>query len=356
MVNLTEKERIDVLIMVGYGDRKRTQVEVVALFNEVYPNRPPISQSSVSKIIKKYSDTGSVKDKPRSGRLKSVTESDAALNVLLAIEENPRQSREDLARDYDISVRSVGRILRKEKFHPFKIHLTQELTEDDFDRRIEFSETMRGIWEQNPNFVNQILFSDEATFTLHGHVNRHNCRYWAQHNPHWMMQVHTQRPQKLNVWMGIVGDAFIGPFFIEGNLTSEKYLDLLRDSVLPALQNLYGDYQHVWFQQDGAPPHFGLQVRLFLNNVFPHRWIGRRGEIEWPARSPDMNPCDFFLWGHLKNEVYKERPNNLGALRDRILGTVRAVRQETFGNVRREFLERLNLCLVNNGRHFEHLL
>ena len=118
MVNLTEKERTDILIMVGYGDKKRTQAEVVALFNEVYPNRPPISQSTVSKIIKKYSDTVSVKDKARSGRSKSVSESEAALNVLLAVEENPRQSREDLARDYDISVRSVGRILGKEKFHP----------------------------------------------------------------------------------------------------------------------------------------------------------------------------------------------------------------------------------------------
>ena len=31
------------------------------------------------------------------------------------------------------------------------------------------------------------------------------------------------------------------------------------------------------FQQDGAPPHWGLIVRDFLNETFPNRWIGRNG-------------------------------------------------------------------------------
>ena len=32
--------------------------------------------------------------------------------------------------------------------------------------------------------------------------------------------------------------------------------------------------------------------------------MGRRGSHEWPARSPDLTPCDFFLWGWLKEQVY----------------------------------------------------
>jgi hypothetical protein len=41
------------------------------------------------------------------------------------------------------------------------------------------------------------------------------------------------------------------------------------------------------------------------------RWIVRRGSIELPARSPNLSPLDFFLWGHLKNKIYKEKPQNL---------------------------------------------
>ena len=59
-------------------------------------------------------------------------------------------------------------------------------------------------------------------------------------------------------------------------------------------------------------------VRSWLDRKFPDRWIGRRGPIEWPARSPDLSPPDFFLWGYLKNIVYKDRPPNISALRERI--------------------------------------
>ncbi|EZA48673.1 hypothetical protein X777_13179, partial [Ooceraea biroi] len=48
-----------------------------------------------------------------------------------------------------------------------------------------------------------------------------------------------------------------------------------------------------------------------LNESFPDRWIGRGGRISWPARSPDLMPLDFFLWGHLKNEVATVRGNTL---------------------------------------------
>jgi hypothetical protein len=40
--------------------------------------------------------------------------------------------------------------------------------------------------------------------------------------------------------------------------------------------------------------------------------------MEWPSRSPDLIPLDFFLWAHLKSQVYINRPNNLQDLIERI--------------------------------------
>jgi hypothetical protein len=67
----------------------------------------------------------------------------------------------------------------------------------------------------------------------------------------------------------------------------------------------------MWFQHDGAPAHFSAQTQQHLNTQFPDRWLGRSGPVSWPARSPDLNPLDFFLWGHLKETVYSVQPTDM---------------------------------------------
>lgn len=297
MVQLSQRQRTEILMMIGFGDRRRTQLEVCNLFNQRYPNRIPLTQSAVSKVLKKFNNIGSVKNAPRTGRPKSATNDDSTLNILLRLEENPQTSTTQLALNENLSRRSVGRILKKEKLFPYKVHLVQELSEDDFDRRLEFCEEMAQICNRDDNFAQNICFSDEATFCLNGTVNRHNCRIWSRENPHWIQEAHTQHPQKINVWAGIFRGSIIGPFFIDGTLNGLKYLELLRNDVIPALRNGEEEVsENVWFQQDD-PPHYAIIVREYLNVTFPDRWIGRRGAIEWPARSPDLSPLDFFSGG-----------------------------------------------------------
>jgi hypothetical protein len=62
--------------------------------------------------------------------------------------------------------------------------------------------------------------------------------------------------------------------------------------------------------QDGAPPHFCHHVRNHLDREMAGRQIGRDGPITWPPRSPD-----FFLWGYVKNTVYKVKINDLQYLK-----------------------------------------
>ena len=75
----------------------------------------------------------------------------------------------------------------------------------------------------------------------------------------------------------------------------------------------------VILQQDGAPPHWGLKVRQFLNDTFPYRWIGRDGPIPRPPRSPDITPLDFFLWGYVKDIVYRTKVRDVSDLQQRII-------------------------------------
>ncbi|EFN80241.1 hypothetical protein EAI_05895, partial [Harpegnathos saltator] len=136
-----------------------------------------------------------------------------------------------------------------------------ELSEDDFDRRMEFCDTLMIRFDDNNQFFTWICFSDETIFELNGSVNRYNLRYWTDENPHWTRDYHTQYLQKINVWAGIFSNSIIGSFFLDGNL--------LQNRVVPAIRNIVGDaFGHVLFQQDGAPPHFDLNVRHFLHETF----------------------------------------------------------------------------------------
>jgi hypothetical protein len=69
----------------------------------------------------------------------------------------------------------------------------------------------------------------------------------------------------------------------------------------------------MWFQHDGAPANFRAQTHQHLNTKFPDRWLGSGGPVSWPTRSPDLNPLDFFLWGHLK-EIVDRDPTDMGDL------------------------------------------
>jgi len=111
-------------------------------------------------------------------------------------------------------------------------------------------------------------------------------------------------------------------FFAEPPVTGIKYLVRLQLWLMTRLQD---DSEDFIFQQDGGPPHFHFDVRAHLNANLPSRWIGRASHndsplLTWPPRSPDLTPCDFFLWGYIKDRVYvPHMPHNLPQLQQRIV-------------------------------------
>jgi len=277
---------------------------------------------------------------------------------------DPTQSLKTISENLGISKQSVWRILKHLKYKPFKMSIVQELGEGDEDRRLEFCETILEKINANADLIKHIVFSDESSFSLSGEVNTQNCRYWSDSNPHVLRHGHTQWPQKINVWAGIFGDHVIGPIFFEGNLTGEKYLAMLQNVIQPLVVRAIEDNdnhteldeENIFFQQDGAPAHYTIPVREYLDREYPGKWIGRRGPIEWPPRSPDLTPIDFFLWGHLKTVVYKTPNDNIEMLKTRIFDECHKLTPANFKNIRQEFQDRLYYCQEVNGMQFEHLI
>jgi len=196
------------------------------------------------------------------------------------------------------------------------------------------------------------VWSDEVQFKLNGTVNRHNCVYWAPEN----LRVHVGKAVNLPgvyVWCGLSATGLIGPFFFEGT-TGEGYLEMLRSSILPAIHALY-ENSEVFHQKDGAPSHYQRDVRAFLDENVQGHWIGRRGTFEFPPYSPDLTPLDFYLWGTLKDVVYRKKPATLEVLRAEIRAACAAIPINTPTEVAQSTAPHCNRCLATNGNHFEQV-
>uniref|UniRef100_A0AAZ1XUQ9 DUF4817 domain-containing protein n=1 Tax=Oreochromis aureus TaxID=47969 RepID=A0AAZ1XUQ9_OREAU len=348
---LTREERIEIVLISG----ERSNRVIAADFNARHPTRPPIPHATVSKLLAKFRETGSVLDLPKCGRKKTVTNEETSVAVLASFSKSPQRSTRRMSLESGISRTYLQRLLATHKWHPYKLQLLQHLNEDDPDQRTEFAKWANQKLEQDPQFTQKILFSDEANFYVNGEVNKQNHRYWSDNNPHWMDPPKTVGTTKVLVWCGIWGTTIVGPFFISGNLKATGYLKLLHDDAFPSLCTEAGTFPE-FFQQDGAPPHYGCQVQAFLDEQFPGKWIGRRGPVEWPPRSPDLTPLDFYLWGHLKAIVYGVKIRGVQHLKLQILDACAGISPAVLLSVCEEWEKRVALTIQHNGQHIEHIL
>jgi len=114
----------------------------------------------------------------------------------------------------------------------------------------------------------------------------------------------------------------------------------------------------MYLQQDGAPIHYTRMVIQHLNNTYPNWWIGRGSLIHWPARSPDLTPLDFCLWGWLKGEVYSTKVDTRADLVARI--SIACVHiKDRHHELRRatcSTLQHVHKCIEVGGGIFENLL
>jgi hypothetical protein len=75
---------------------------------------------------------------------------------------------------------------------------------------------------------------------------------------------------------------------------------LLRDIPVPTMLRM-------WYQPDGAPPYVARQVTEYLDGRYPNCRICRFVPRTWPARTQDITRIYYFLWGHRKDVVYRQK-------------------------------------------------
>ena len=255
---------------------------------------------------------------------------------------------------------SVTRLFRELSLTPYKILRYNELSEDDSDRRLEFCEIWNKKLESDPQFHQKVIWSGEAKFhvgTNYGFVRTHNCEFTSEEGLADTAENPVNSPG-VNVFAAFWQEDLIGPVFIDDSLTADNYLEILNTTVFPYIVSLHSSQmiaKELFFQHDGDPLHFGTQVRESLNENMPDRWIGRRGTIDWPPRSPDLTPIDYFLWIYMKNKVYKRKFRKMDELKSRIKEEFDALRSNKpmLKRIAASINIRVSDCIKQNGEKVE---
>ena len=99
-----------------------------------------------------------------------------------------------------------------------------------------------------------------------------------------------------------------------------------------------------------------ILIPEYRQTVGVDRTVSRGSEICWPSRSPDLSPCDFYLWGKLKGQVYSNNPQTLEALEANILSAIASITLEELQRVFLNLIRRAEICLEESGGHFENVL
>ncbi|GFW29745.1 transposable element Tc3 transposase [Trichonephila clavipes] len=167
------------------------------------------------------------------------------------------------------------------------------------------------------DFHKRILFSDEAHFCLNGYVNKQNCCIWSEANP----QVVT--------------------------VNCERYRAVTTNFFIPELKNQ--DVQELWFQQDGATCPTARATIDLLKGTFSDRLISRFGPVNWPPRSCDLTPLDYFLWGYVKSLVYADKPQTLDHLEDNIRRVIADIRPQMLEKVIENWTSKLDYIRASRG-------
>jgi len=306
-----------------YGFCGGNSVHAVAEYQRHFPNRRIPTRRVFTRVYQTLRDTGTLPSVRITAKHVVNEGVDEEKGIVHMVQSSPRASMQRIARRLHVPHTRVWRTLHADGMYPYHVQLVQLLGPGDFAQRLEFCKWLNG----SRQLHRYILFTDEAQFTGDGVNNTHNSHVWADVNPHAAVESNFQLRFSVNVWCAVLDDQLFGLFILEGRLTGEVYLRFLQEK-LPRLLEVVplNKRGHMYLQHDEASLHFSREIRNFLNYHFPGWWIGRGGPHNWPARSPDLDPLDYCVWGWMKELVYSVKVGTWDALLGRILDAADCIR------------------------------
>ena len=195
--------------------------------------------------------------------------------------------------------------------HPYKPIITQGLKADDFPRLLSYSNSFLSGYQQKPEFLRNLLFTDEKLFHLSDIVNKQNVRFWSTDSPNELQETRKFSPH-LNVWIAIGARHIFGPYFFEEEgatvtTNTNRYIKILINKFFVDLKRKGNVLKNTYSQQDNSRVHTAETTQGFSRTKLnPEKIISKDLYL---TRSPDLTPPDFFFFDYIISKVYANSPS-----------------------------------------------
>jgi transposase len=322
---------------------------IVTLSAEGYSQRQieaktGVAKSTVQGVLKRYRETGTVRDKPGRGP-KRKTSARQDRHVTRQIRRDRHLSAEAVAGDsrslvgVEVSASTVRRRMREQSYGGCIARRKPRLRAKHIKERLQFA---KAHINEPMEFWRKVIWSDESRFTLFGSDGRPIV--WRQ--PHEEFNMECVQPVvrhgggSVMVWACFSAGGVGELSFIDGTLNSAGYRGIL-ERHLHRSATVMGLGDGFTLQQDNSSSHWAPIVCDYF----------QRNDIrvlEWPSNSPDLNPIEN-LWSILGREVAKKRASTEEELKQHLQDAWNALDRGVLDNLVASIPARLAEVIKNKG-------
>lgn len=325
IMSLTPEECTRILTMLEDGRSQRDTARMVG-----------VSLSTVQRVLQRFQETGSNLRRPGTGRRRCTTAREDQYLVTTMLR-NRFLTGVELRNQFvrlggsNPSAWTVRRRLAEGNLKPLKPANGPKL---EREHRIARQSYAREHLNWTLEDWSRVMFTDESRFMLYKHDGRH--RVYRRPGERFQQACIEEKVAygggSVHVWAGISAESRTELVLIEnGTLTARRYVEeILNEYVGPFMANMG---ENPVFMHDNARPHTAAIVTDYLQEVGITR-------MEWPARSPDLNPIEH-AWDELGRRVKRRIPPPI-TLRELKLALV-----EEWGNIPQNRLRNLVYSMPN---------
>lgn len=96
---------------------------------------------------------------------------------------------------------------------------------------------------------------------------------------------------------------------------------------------------------------------VLLRTIYDHRIISGNAHIPWPQRSTDLTGYTrHFNWGHLKEQVYVNKPQTLQQLKEKISAEIQAITLAALNRIKINVVARAHACKLSSGGYLREII